>query len=206
MDLSQDSHIVYERNEIARNGSAGIFSEFAGGQVIRDNVFTEQPIGVILYGSGSGFNQVIGNKFAGNGVGLDLGLFPAAPEPGVPLCCRGVGQLQNTAVSENKFVNNGAAGLLVGVVAPGTMAGSTISDNRFVHNGFDPGGVVDPRRMTVDDRANISIGPGVGDVTLTNNKANGDADYGIEAVGVIDGGGNEAHGNGNPDQCLGVTC
>jgi hypothetical protein len=32
-------------------------------------------------------------------------------------------------------------------------------------------------------------------------------DLGIEAVlGVIDGGGNRAHANGNPLQCVGVIC
>jgi hypothetical protein len=32
-------------------------------------------------------------------------------------------------------------------------------------------------------------------------------DLGIEAVpGVIDGGGNHAHGNGNPGQCTNISC
>ena len=43
--------------------------------------------------------------------------------------------------------------------------------------------------------------------TITANVANDNGDYGIEAVpGVTDGGGNRASGNGNPAQCLGVTC
>ena len=34
----------------------------------------------------------------------------------------------------------------------------------------------------------------------------GNAGYGIEGYGVTDGGGNVAKGNGQPAQCLGVTC
>jgi hypothetical protein len=43
--------------------------------------------------------------------------------------------------------------------------------------------------------------------TITANVANDNADLGIEAVpGVGDGGGNRAIGNGNPAQCVGVSC
>jgi hypothetical protein len=42
---------------------------------------------------------------------------------------------------------------------------------------------------------------------LTGNRAVRNADLGIEAVfGVIDGGGNAAHGNGNPMQCTNIAC
>jgi Right handed beta helix region len=43
--------------------------------------------------------------------------------------------------------------------------------------------------------------------TLTGNRARRNGDLGIEAVfGAIDGGGNLASGNGNPLQCLNITC
>jgi parallel beta-helix repeat protein len=43
--------------------------------------------------------------------------------------------------------------------------------------------------------------------TVRSNTANDNGDLGIEAVaGVIDGGGNNARGNGNPLQCTGVFC
>jgi Tol biopolymer transport system component len=44
-------------------------------------------------------------------------------------------------------------------------------------------------------------------VTLRGNIADDNTDLGIEAVDqVIDGGGNRASGNGDPRQCVGVTC
>jgi parallel beta-helix repeat protein len=43
--------------------------------------------------------------------------------------------------------------------------------------------------------------------TLTRNRAVRNADLGIEAVaGVTDGGGNKAHGNGDPAQCTNIAC
>jgi parallel beta-helix repeat protein len=43
--------------------------------------------------------------------------------------------------------------------------------------------------------------------TLTGNHALNNSDLGIEAVfGVTDGGGNKAHGNGNPAQCTNLAC
>ena len=43
--------------------------------------------------------------------------------------------------------------------------------------------------------------------TLTRNLSLRNGDLGIEAVpGITDGGGNKAHGNGNPLQCLNVAC
>jgi parallel beta-helix repeat protein len=41
---------------------------------------------------------------------------------------------------------------------------------------------------------------------LGSNSANDNGDYGIEAPGAIDLGGNRAAGNGNPQQCTGVVC
>jgi hypothetical protein len=61
---------------------------------------------------------------------------------------------------------------------------------------------------------NIAIGAGDDGIdvdtaatTLTRNLSLQNGDLGIEAVpGVIDGGGNKAHGNGNPAQCLNLAC
>jgi parallel beta-helix repeat protein len=42
---------------------------------------------------------------------------------------------------------------------------------------------------------------------ITDNTADANGDFGIDAVaGVIDGGGNMASGNGNPLQCRNVFC
>ena len=55
-----------------------------------------------------------------------------------------------------------------------------------------------------DDGIDIdSVGPFTGPNTVTRNTANFNGDLGIEAVsGTIDGGGNKAKGNGNPEHCF----
>jgi hypothetical protein len=43
-------------------------------------------------------------------------------------------------------------------------------------------------------------------VTLSNNRADRNADLGFDVEGVTDGGGQVAKFNGNPEQCRGVAC
>ena len=65
--------------------------------------------------------------------------------------------------------------------------------------------------LILHDRARENSDDGIdvesADATVTENRANRNADLGIEAVpGVTDGGGNAASGNGNPAQCANVAC
>lgn len=65
--------------------------------------------------------------------------------------------------------------------------------------------------LVVGNRATRALDDGI-DVrapgtVIRANSANDNGDLGIEAVqGAIDGGGNRAVGNGNPQQCVGVRC
>lgn len=69
------------------------------------------------------------------------------------------------------------------------VAGTVLARNLAVHSGDDG----------IDVRA-----PGT---TVTRNTAIANHDLGIAAVpGVIDGGGNQAAGNGNPAQCANIAC
>ena len=88
-------------------------------------------------------------------------------------------------VTGNRTWDNAGDGVLVGSSA----RRATIRDNFSKGNGDD------------------GIDVDAAGTTVTRNKANVNADLGIEAVpGVIDGGGNKANGNGNPAQCVNVSC
>lgn len=79
--------------------------------------------------------------------------------------------------------------LFDGIVVSESSSGARVSDNRAT--GFE------------DDGIQIDA-PGA---VVTRNVATDNGDLGIEAVpGVVDGGGNQASGNGNPAQCTGVSC
>ena len=70
-----------------------------------------------------------------------------------------------------------------------------------------------PERRHVIDRnrsernGDDGIDVDITSATISHNFASFNGDLGIEALpGVIDGGGNKARGNGNPAQCLNVSC
>ena len=111
-----------------------------------------------------------------------------------------------TVIAENAVTNNTAEGI--------TMAGrdTVVSRNIVSGNGtfgilvyFAPAGVVERNVANRNGRTGIYVGNV--QTTIRNNRANRNGDLGIEAYeGSIDGGGNKAHGNGNPLQCLNVVC
>jgi parallel beta-helix repeat protein len=85
----------------------------------------------------------------------------------------------------NTVVRSAGDGIVVELGSTGNLIAQNVS-NRNSDDGID-----------INDPA----------TTVTSNVANDNGSYGIEAVpGVIDGGGNRAEGNGNPDQCLNVVC
>lgn len=102
--------------------------------------------------------------------------------------------ITGTRVVGNLFSRNGAAGLWFegGLAADG----SSIADNRALHNGSDPGQLVDENGAPLDDGLHVVVPPGAGVVTLTGNVARRNAGCGIEATGVVDGGGNVETDNG----------
>ena len=120
------------------------------------------------------------NSFIGLGLGVDTSISATV------------------TIDNNVFKGNGASGLNLRDVWAGTVTGNT-----FVGNGFSPGIYADPSGNPLTAGLWTSID---GNGTIAHNTAIGNAGYGIEAHGAVDGGGNIARGNGNPAQCLGVVC
>ena len=103
-------------------------------------------------------------------------LDPADPGNPVP---------NRTAVCGNVVRDAGADGVRVDAATEGTV----LERNHAFGDGDDG--------IQVDSAS----------ASLTSNSAFFNHDLGIEAVpGVTDGGGNRAHGNGNPAQCSGIAC
>jgi parallel beta-helix repeat protein len=92
---------------------------------------------------------------------------------------------------DNRVEKNDVRGTLLGdgIIVAADSSGTQITKNVTNGNGDDG--------IDIDNPS----------TTITANTANDNADLGIEAVaGTTDGGGNRASGNGNPAQCIGVTC
>jgi parallel beta-helix repeat protein len=89
----------------------------------------------------------------------------------------------------NLAANDGNVEFRDGILVDSHSSGTRLDRNLARHNGDDG--------IDVDNPA----------TRISRNAADENADFGIEAVeGVIDGGRNEASGNGNPMQCLNVDC
>jgi parallel beta-helix repeat protein len=163
-------------------------------------------------------NRIARNTLSGNG---DLGLFMVEsnrnhirynavrgnPEDGMIIHGDG------NKIVRNRLSRNGG-GILITIVTDHRRAvGNVIRRNR-VRGARRDGIAIDsvPKRTLITgNRVFGSGGDGIdvesSKTKLSRNHARRNHDLGIEAVpGVIDGGGNKAHANGDPRQCTNVSC
>lgn len=181
----------------------GLVARQSDGTVVRANRFSGSTTAIDVYQSRG--SRLVGNTVDHNVVGLLL--HDIETQGNVVLRNRflhnttvgaHIGDAQSvvdgTRVAGNLFSRNGAAGLWFegGLSADG----SSIADNRAVHNGSDPGQLVDEHGAPLDDGLHVAVPTGAGTVTLTGNVARSNAGCGIEATGVVDGGGNVEADNG----------
>ena len=104
----------------------------------------------------------------------------------------------DATLTRNLVSDNATDGIQVVTTVQGFPRNARIDRNRAERNGDDGIDV---------HTASVPALPRDEPPTITRNFASFNGDLGIEAVPeVIDGGGNKAHGNGNPLQCLNVRC
>jgi parallel beta-helix repeat protein len=116
--------------------------------------------------------------------------------------------------SENSLRDNDLAGNGGGIAVFGQATDTAITGNRIARSHEDGLEVTTSGSGTTVIQGNASSANGedgidvdTANAAITKNTANGNGDLGIEAVpGVTDGGGNKARGNGNPAQCVNVSC
>jgi parallel beta-helix repeat protein len=201
------------------NGSA-ISIQRSNGVLIEKNKFMGNSLGVNLYdenGAGVSNNKIRYNTFRENGVGINLSALPNAE--GLPV-------VDGNQIIGNNISRSSRSGILIEVTCEGFFTppvcpgqNTRVSGNRLSRNGFDaladlPAGE-EPDDDGVTARAVLRVagGPdrtpfpeGLSGVTLSNNRADRNADLGFDVEGVTDGGGQVAKFNVNPEQCRGVAC
>ncbi len=166
---------------VFRGGGIAIDSDVASFS-IEHNEFHDHRIGVRT-GTNGELTRIERNFFRGNLVGVEVD--------------EGDGTM---SIAGNRFVGNGAAGILVH-----DGWGIPILDNLLRANGHAPEGLVDANGAAVDDGLHVEAS-GSPPPEIGGNRALRNADYGIEAPEGLDVGGNLGRRNGNPAQCLGVDC
>ncbi len=139
--------------------------------------------------------MVRNNRLLGNGVGILVTAFAS---------------VARARIEGNQVDENNGTGIDVAVFCAGFPTcggeGMVIERNHLRRNGFAadlPGDGI--RVRSLDDHSRPSgIDPTW--VTLSGNQADRNADLGIDAPGVTDGGRNRAKLNGDPQECVGVDC
>jgi parallel beta-helix repeat protein len=220
---SPDSRI--SRNEISDNGDIGVFGQEADDIVFERNVVSGHPEAAFLIeGSRNVFTR---NRLTRNAEGITVGgdenVITRNHVSDVPLSEEGGGlgifaaAGHDNLVTHNVVVRAARVGIQVSLLPDelegGPGAVNTVVRHNVLRGNRDGIYVLETAENTLieDNLALGSEDDGI-DVdspltTLTGNHALHNGDLGIEAVfGVTDGGGNKAHGNGNPAQCTNVAC
>jgi large repetitive protein len=210
---------------VEENALAGISLNGAHHNRIASNrVYVSFGHGILLRGSHG--NRVLGNEASGRG------LIP--PSAGIGLYGSRGNRIQgNRAINsliaialydshQNALFSNNAAGSNLGRNLTGIAVFNSdktlirrndVSSSRVdgIFVGLGSSGTSIERNIAgqVDGLRGADDGIDVNDPSafIAGNTANGNGDLGIEAMQAVqDGGGNRASGNGNPRQCVGVSC
>ena len=215
--LGDSHHVRIVNNSFRHNPHNGINTAQSGRNLISGNVFSRNGEEGILVEGGARF-RMTRNRFVRNGGGITLGPSNRSAVTGNRIVGghdgirveKGRGNL----VAENIVVDTRHVGITLGIHDPFIGGAENVVRGNLVRRSHLDGIVVVRK-----DRHSVLMGNVVtrsGDdgidvdsstTTLTRNRARRNGNLGMEAVfGVVDGGGNLASGNGNPLQCLNVTC
>ncbi len=202
--------------EFEDNGTAVNIASHSG-NLVESNTFRGNRVGVNLWDEdyfGVNDNTVARNEFVENTFGVAHRVVSCSdtwPPADLGRCQQG------NRFTDNVFRGNETSGMSVVDLGdylgdcgdPGAQCDAvemSIEDNLFEANGFGPPPV--PWLFPAgDDGLTVAGPPDLTDgIRVAHNVAIANADLGIEAPGVIDGGGNRARDNGDPLQCVGVVC
>jgi Right handed beta helix region len=210
------------RDVVSANGDSGISAGESRRILIADNVVNDQPLGIATDVDDSVITR---NRTLRSGVVLigDHNTLSRNYLAGTPHCpddvCGQSGTISfeggtGNVIEHNLVERTLEPGIRVAAFEPETPPadGNTVRHN-VIRGALDGIRVQETATHTLLD-GNLAVGSADDGIdvanaatTLRRNVANRNDDLGIEAVtGVTDGGHNRAHGNGNPAQCLNVSC
>jgi len=217
MVLFRAHHVQVVHNAFRHNAHVGIVSPESNHSLMERNVFSRNDDEAILV-EGGNRNQVTRNRFVRNGAGITLGLGSrnmidhnriSGGRDGIR-----VEKGHDNLVAENVVVDARRVGITLGIRNPFIGGARNFVLGNLVRRSRGDGFVVlkkDAHSLLSGNIAKAARDDGFDvesrSATLASNRAVRNGDLGIEAVfGVLDGGRNNAHGNGNPLQCTNIAC
>ena len=217
---SHDVRIV--DNSFRRNPGPGIHVEGSTDTLIKGNLISHSSPGILLGGETradrANRNQVRGNRFVGNAAGVLLGRGNRNVIARNRFSRDGDGiAIENASrnlVALNVILDARKSGIYLGLNEPPVGGADNVIRRNVVKRSGKDGFAVrsgDHHSLLIGNLARRSGDDGFdvdsSSTKLVRNRALGNDALGIAAVfGVIDGGGNQAHGNGNPAQCTNISC
>jgi large repetitive protein len=193
MHVNDSTDNVIKRNQFSRN-DPGIIMEEADRNQVRRNRCARNDV-CVLVAPGSR-NVIAWNRSSRdrNGFALENG--------------------RGNLLARNVVVRARGDGIYLGLREPPIGGVNNVVRRNRVRGSGDAGFQVNPKDRHSLLQGNIASGAADDgfnvaslSATLTNNRAMRNTDLGIQAAfGVIDGGGNRAHGNGNRMQCTNIFC
>ena len=194
IDASADAiGLARVTNTTVTHSAAGIVAEVITAVLDHDVLTGNTGAGVFLNVDTA---TVTSSTLVGNGSGITVAsLF--AGQPGI------IPDEALVTVTGNTVRASAGTGMaLIGRAA----AGSVLTGNHLSGNGFDPPDPAPGTPVDPGDGILVTLVDPAGDLLVGGNAARGNADWGIDAVGVTDGGGNLASGNHPGNDCRGVVC
>jgi parallel beta-helix repeat protein len=193
MHVEDSADNLIKENVISGNSGPGILMQ-ADHNEIRRNTCARNKSACIIVSSGD--RNLIARNHAfrdGGGIGIEEG--------------------KRNVVTRNEIVRPRKTGINLGFRPNFGGGHNIVRRNQVRGTGFDGFLVTQKddhsilRRNTAEGAGDDGFDIESPSTTLTSNLAVRNDDLGIAAVGgVIDGGGNRASGNGDPRQCVNVTC
>jgi parallel beta-helix repeat protein len=213
--LGDSHHVRIVNNSFRHNAHVGMETFESDRYLIKGNLFSRNDQEAILMGGRD--NRVTRNRLVRNGSGMSLsGRGNVVAHNRISRGHDGirVEKGRGTLVADNLIVDTRRWGITLGIHEPFIGGAHNVVRGNIVRRSRVDGIVVVKKEHNSVLAGNLVIGSrddgfdvDSNTTTLTGNRARRNGDLGIEAVfGVIDGGANRASGNGDPRQCVNVTC
>jgi CSLREA domain-containing protein len=216
LEFARENQLVANTVSGSPSASGVQFLNASNANRLERNTLTGNQAGVLI--SASDANEVIDNIIRQNlGVGIDLELANAGIIRGndVRENVTGISLLDssnNRVEANNESGSTGSGGIVVegnssSNVITGNQANDGLGDGISVASASVPGSgnVIEHNTASGNTGDGIQVSAAVH--TVTANVADSNGGWGIYAIqGNMDGGGNQATGNGEPAQCFTIVC
>ena len=218
------------RNSVFRDNRTAIEQwMFGHDMLIEKSSFVDNRVAVLMQG-GSG-DRIVNNRFRGNGIGVSIPMSDEGPintyiasnrfhRNGFGVSITQFHLATNTVIEKNIIHASESSGIAIASSVGyfggiGGAQGTVIRKNLITRSGTNPQNISacrDVRRDCVTMLADDGIAVIAADaalpptITVEQNRTINNAEHGIFAPGVTDGGKNIAQANGATSECVGVNC